>query len=68
MNRRERLLTPQYIQLDIRFDRFTPQANGEVAVQIRQAHKSNTYREISNKILVMEAAGDNWTIIEEREP
>ena len=68
MNRRERLLTPQYIQLDIRFDRFTPQANGEVAVQIRQAYKSDTYREISNKILVMKAAGDTWTIIEEREP
>ncbi len=68
MNRRERLLTPQYIQLDIRFDRFTPQSNGEVEVQIRQAYKSDTYREISNKILVMKAAGDNWTIIEEREP
>lgn len=68
MNRRERLLTPQYIQLDIRYDRFTPQANGEVEVQIRQAYKSDTYREISNKILVMKAAGDTWTIIEEREP
>ena len=68
MNRRERLLTPQYIQLDIRFDRFTPQASGEVEVQIRQAYKSDTYREISNKILVMKAAGDTWTIIEEREP
>ena len=68
MNRRERLLTPQYIQLDIRFDRFTPQTNGEVEVQIRQAYKSDTYREISNKILVMQAADDTWTIIEEREP
>ncbi len=68
MNRRERLLAPQYIQLDIRYDRFTPQSNGEVEVQIRQAYKSDTYREISNKILVMTAAGDTWTIIEEREP
>ena len=42
MNRRERLLTPRYIQLDIRFDRFTQQASGEVEVQIRQAYKSDS--------------------------
>ena len=45
-----------------------PQANGEVAVQIRQAYKSDTYREISNQDTGDKAAGDTWTIIEEREP
>ena len=68
MNRRDHPLIPQYIQLDIRFDRFTRQANGEAEVQIRQAYKSDTYREISNMIVVMKAAGDTWTITEEREP
>jgi hypothetical protein len=68
MNRRERLLSPSYIQLDVRFDRFTQRANGEVEAQIRQAYRSDSYREISNKILVLEKRDGRWLIREERQP
>jgi len=68
MNRRERLLSPSYIQLDVRFDRFTQRANGDVEAQIRQAYRSDSYREISNKVLVLEKRDERWLILEERLP
>jgi hypothetical protein len=68
MNRRERLLSPSYIQLDVRFDRFTQRANGDVEAQIRQAYRSDSYREISNKVLVLEKRDGRWLILEERLP
>ena len=68
MNRRERLLSPSYIQLDVRFDRFTQRDNGEVEAQIRQAYRSDSYREISNKVLVLENRDGQWLILEERQP
>lgn len=68
MNHRERLLSSSYIQLDVHFDRFNQRANGEVEAQIKQAYRSDSYREISNKVLVLEKRDGRWLILEERQP
>ena len=67
MNRRERILIPSYIQLDLSYESFTPITPNKVAVKLRQSYRSDRYREISNKVLTLQSEPKGWRIIGERQ-
>ena len=67
MNRRERLTTPSYIQVDLIYNAFTRISATEVNVKLRQPYRSDRYREISNKTLALTNALGNWQIIGEQQ-
>ncbi|MEJ6669658.1 MAG: hypothetical protein QNL18_01945 [Pseudomonadales bacterium] len=67
MNRRERILLPSYIQLDLSYESFTPVTPTQVDVKLRQSYRSDRYREISNKVLRLQSESKGWRIIGERQ-
>ena len=67
MNRRERILIPSYIQLDLSYESFTPITPNKVDVKLRQSYRSDRYREISNKVLKLQSEPKGWRIIGERQ-
>ena len=67
MNRRERILIPSYIQLDLSYESFTPITPTQVDVKLRQSYRSDRYREISNKVLRLQSEPKGWRIIGERQ-
>ena len=67
MNRRERILIPSYIQLDLSYESITPISETQVDVKLRQSYRSDRYREISNKILTLQSEPKGWRIIGERQ-
>ena len=67
MNRRERILIPSSIQLDLSYESFTPISETQVDVKLRQSYRSDRYREISNKILTLQSEPKGWRIIGERQ-
>ena len=67
MNRRERILIPSYIQLDLSYESFTPITPNKVDVKLRQSYRSDRYREISNKVLTLQSEPKGWRIIGERQ-
>ena len=67
INRRERILIPSYIQLDLSYESITPISETQVDVKLRQSYRSDRYREISNKILTLQSEPKGWRIIGERQ-
>jgi len=67
MNRRERILIPSYIQLDLSYESFTPVTATQVDVKLRQSYRSDRYREISNKVLRLQSEPKGWRIIGEQQ-
>ena len=67
MNRRERILSPSYIQIDLSFESFQPISESVVDVKIRQSYRSDTYREISNKVMRLQQETSGWRIIGEQQ-
>ncbi|MAU91312.1 MAG: hypothetical protein CBD42_003085 [Gammaproteobacteria bacterium TMED182] len=67
MNRRERILSPSYIQIDLSFESFQPISESVVDVKIRQSYRSDSYREISNKVMRLQRENLGWRIIGEQQ-
>ncbi len=67
MNRRERILIPSYIQLDLLYESFTPVTATQVDVKLRQSYRSDRYREISNKVMRLQSEPKGWRIIGEQQ-
>jgi len=67
MEQREKILEPGYIQIDLYYEEFSPVSKRIVDVRVRQAYRSDTYREISNKVMRMQKEAQTWRIIGEIE-
>ena len=67
MNRRERIVSPSYIQLDLSYEGFLPVSGTVVDVKIRQSYRSDSYREISNKVMRLQKEALGWRIIGEQQ-
>lgn len=64
--RRTRLTRPRYINLDIVYERFEFVENNVIDVFFRQAYRSNTYSDLTDKVLRMQKEGTDWKILVER--
>ena len=65
LNRKERILSPTYIQIDLTYDALTSPATDVVDVAVKLSYRSNTYREISNKIIRVQNDPQGWRILKE---
>lgn len=64
--RRTRLKRPSYINLDITYQRFELVEANVVDVFFRQAYRSNTYSDLTDKVLRLRREGAHWKILIER--
>ncbi|MDA0978731.1 MAG: hypothetical protein O3B72_09250 [Proteobacteria bacterium] len=64
--RRTSLKRPSFIKLDIEFQRFDLVEPNIVDVFFRQAYRSNTYSDLTDKVLRMKKAGPDWKTLIER--
>jgi len=64
--RRTRLTRPSYIKLDFNYQRFEFVATNIVDVFFRQTYRSNTYSDLTDKVLRMRKEGTEWKILIER--
>lgn len=64
--RRTRLTRPRYINLDISYQRFEFVETNVVDVFFRQTYRSNTYSDLTDKVLRMRKEGNDWKILIER--
>lgn len=65
LNRKERILSPTYIQIDLAYEALTSPNPGIVDVAVKLSYRSNTYREVSNKIIRVQNDQPGWRILEE---
>ena len=64
--RRARLSRPRYINIDVTYQRFEYVETNVVDVFFRQAYRSNTYSDLTDKVLRMRKEGTDWKILVER--
>jgi len=64
--RRSRLNRPRYINIDIDYQRFEFVETNVVDVFFRQSYRSNTYSDLTDKVLRMRKEGSDWKILIER--
>jgi len=64
--RRTRLTRPSYINLDIVFQRFELVETNVVDVFFRQSYRSNTYSDLTDKVLRLRNEDNGWKILIER--
>ena len=64
--RRTRLTKPHYINLNIDYEDFELVDTNIVDVLFRQAYRSNTYSDLTDKVLRMRKEGTDWKILLER--
>ncbi len=64
--RRTRLSRPRYINLDVAYQRFEFVETNVVDVFFRQTYRSNTYSDLTDKVLRMRKEGTDWKILIER--
>jgi hypothetical protein len=65
LNREERMLAPTYIQIDLAYESLTSPSPGIVDVAIKLSYRSNTYREVSNKLIRVQNDQQGWRILKE---
>ena len=61
--RRPRLTQPHYINLNIDYEDFELVDTNIVDVLFRQAYRSNTYSDLTDKVLRMRKEGTDWKIL-----
>jgi len=64
--RKKRIMRPSYINLDIRYQRFELVKTNVVDVFFRQAYRSNTYSDLTDKVLRLRKENKDWKILVER--
>ena len=64
--RRTRIKRPSYINLDITYQRFELVDTNVVDVFFRQAYRSNTYSDLTDKVLRLRKEDTDWKILIER--
>lgn len=64
--RRTRLNRPRYIKLDVVYERFELVEPNVIDVFFRQSYRSNTYTDLTEKVLRMRKADTDWKILAER--
>jgi hypothetical protein len=64
--RRTRIQRPEYINLDVTYQRFELVDTNVVDVFFRQAYRSNTYSDLSDKVLRFRKGDTGWKILIER--
>jgi hypothetical protein len=64
--RRSRLSRPSYINLDVTYQRFDLVETNIVDVFFRQTYRSNTYSDLTDKVLRMRKEDTDWKILVER--
>ncbi|MBT4494374.1 MAG: hypothetical protein HOC70_14120, partial [Gammaproteobacteria bacterium] len=64
--RRTRLTRPRYINLDVVYQRFEFVETNVVDVFFRQSYRSNTYSDLTDKVLRMRKEENDWKVLIER--
>jgi hypothetical protein len=64
--RKKRIMLPSYINLDIRYQRFELVDTDVIDVFFRQAYRSNSYSDLTDKVLRLRKEQKNWKILVER--
>jgi hypothetical protein len=64
--RKKRIMLPSYINLDIRYQRFELVNTDVVDVFFRQAYRSDSYSDLTDKVLRLRKEQKNWKILVER--
>ena len=64
--RRTRLTKPRYINLKIDYEKFSLIDTNVVEVFIKQTYRSNTYSDLTDKVLRMQKEDTEWKILLER--
>ena len=64
--RKKRITRSTYINLDIRYQRFELVETDVVDVFFRQAYRSNTYSDLTDKVIRLRKEHANWKILLER--
>ena len=64
--RDRRIRRPNYIKIEIEYERFELVKTNIVDVFFRQVYRSNTYNDITDKVLRMHYEGADWKILAER--
>jgi hypothetical protein len=67
LNRKESIVTASYTQIDLAYEAFTSTSAGIVDVAIKQSYRSNTYKEVSNKLIRVQEESLGWRILEEKD-
>ena len=67
LNHKESILTASYIQVDLAYEAFTSPSPGIVDVAIKQSYRSNTYKEVSNKLIQVQEESHGWRILKEND-
>ncbi|MCB1646509.1 MAG: hypothetical protein KDI36_13705 [Pseudomonadales bacterium] len=63
--RKSRLTRPKYIRIDITFEKFDIVDADVAEVQFVQRYNSNTYSDVTNKVLRLRKEQEHWKIIQE---
>lgn len=66
LNRKESILTVSYIQVDLAYEAFTSPSPGTIDVAIKQSYCSNTYKEVSNKLIQVQEESHGWRSLKEK--
>jgi hypothetical protein len=64
--RKKRVMLPSYINLDIRYQRFELVDTDVIDVFFRQAYRSNSYSDLTDKVLRLRKENTGWKILIER--
>lgn len=64
--RRERLLKPQWIKIDLSDFQIKPLTNGEARVEMVQEYRASNYQDKTKKRLQMRQTPDGWRIVAEQ--
>jgi len=64
--RKKRIMRPSYINLDIRYQRFELVDTNVVDVFFRQAYRSNSYSDLTDKVIRLRKEQTDWKILVER--
>ena len=65
-SRKKRIMRPTSINLDIRYQRFELVETDVVDVFFRQAYRSNTYSDLTDKVIRLRKEQKDWKILVER--
>jgi ketosteroid isomerase-like protein len=65
-SRKKRVMRPTNINLDIRYQRFELVETDVVDVFFRQAYRSNTYSDLTDKVIRLRKEQKDWKILVER--
>ena len=63
--RKNRINTPDYIQVDVGFAQFELVDNNSIEVYLRQGYSSDSYNDFTNKMVKLRKSGGLWKIVQE---